>query len=91
MISLTHINLMGRQIVHHHELARFQIWAAPVFQETEEDIPVGGRVNRHSGHPPGNALNPAGRNNRRQRVKQFAPPDRLKNFQHLGMNQTVIR
>jgi hypothetical protein len=49
------IHFMSSQIVHDNQLAGFQLRTKDVFQISQEDVAVGGRLNGHSGHPSGNA------------------------------------
>lgn len=49
------IHFVSSQIVHDNLLARFQLWAKNLFQIGQEDIAIGGRLNRHYSHPAGNA------------------------------------
>ncbi len=42
-------HFVRRQIVHDHHLSGMQTRAQPLFQISQEDIPVGGRFNRHGG------------------------------------------
>src|ERR1022692_1929796 len=49
------VDLVRRQVVHHHDLAGLEVGAQNVFQESEEDVAVCGRFNRHRRHPSGDA------------------------------------
>lgn len=49
------VHLVSSQVVHDDQLPRFQLWAKDLFQISQEDISIGGRLNGHNGHPAGNA------------------------------------
>ena len=49
------VHFVSSQIVHDDQLAGFQLWTKDLFQVSQEDIAVGGRLNGHDGHPSGNA------------------------------------
>jgi len=44
-------DLVGRQVVHDHNLAGLELWAQHVFQIGQEHIPIGRCFNRHRSHP----------------------------------------
>ncbi len=49
------VHFVSSQVVHDDQLAGFQLWAKNLFQISQEDISIGGRLNGHNGHPAGNA------------------------------------
>jgi hypothetical protein len=48
------VHLVGAQIIHDHQLAGFQLRTKDMSEISQEDIAIGGRLNRHSGYPSGN-------------------------------------
>lgn len=48
------VHFVSSQIVHDNQLAGFQLWTKDVFQVSQEDIAVRGRLNGHGGYPSGN-------------------------------------
>ena len=49
------VHFVSSQVVHDDQLAGFQLWAKNLFQISQEDVSIGGRLNGHNGHPSGNA------------------------------------
>jgi hypothetical protein len=49
------VHFVRSQVVHHDQLAGFQLRTKNVFQIGSEDIAIGGRLNGQDGHPTGNA------------------------------------
>jgi len=49
------IHFVSSQVIHDDQLAGFQLWAKNLFQISQKDISIGGRLNGHDGHPTGNA------------------------------------
>ena len=48
------VHFVGTEIIHDHQLAGFQLRTEDVSEISQEDIAIGGRLNRHSGYPSGN-------------------------------------
>lgn len=53
--DLSHtVHFVSSQIVHNNQLAGFQLWTKNVFQVSQEDIAISGRLDGHGGYPSGN-------------------------------------
>lgn len=48
------VYFVSSQVIHDDQLAGFQLWAKNLFQISQEDVSIGGRLNGHNGHPAGN-------------------------------------
>lgn len=49
------IHFVGWQIVHYDHVSRLQPWAQHLFEKGKKYITIGGRLDRHGGHPSGSS------------------------------------
>ena len=49
------VHLMGGEIVHHDYVSGLQLRTQRLFEEGQEDIAIGSRLDHHAGHPSGSA------------------------------------